>query len=53
MLLRISEAVDDVHCNYRVLHRLVNFRFQITGVENIILENSNRIDEILVSRFNM
>ena len=41
MLLRISEAINDVHCNDCVLHGLVNFRFQITGVEDIILENSN------------
>jgi len=41
MLLRISEAVDDVYCNDRVLYRLVNFRFQIAGVEDIVLENSN------------
>ena len=41
MLLGISEAIDDVHCNDCVLYRLVNFRFQIAGVEDIVLENSN------------
>ena len=41
MLLRVSETIDDVHGNDCVLYRLVNFRFQIAGVEDIILENSN------------
>lgn len=41
MLLRIPEAVDDVHCNDCVLHRLINFRFQISRIEDIVLKNSN------------
>jgi hypothetical protein len=41
MLLRIPEAVDDVHCNDCVLHRLIDFGFQITRVEDIVLKNGD------------
>lgn len=53
MLLRISETVDDVHCNDCVLYGLINFHLQITCVEDIGLKNSNRIDEVLVTGLNM
>jgi hypothetical protein len=48
VLLRISETVDDVHSNNRVLHRLINLRLQITRTEDIVLEDSNRIDQVLM-----
>jgi hypothetical protein len=48
MLLRISETVDDVHGNNCVLHRLINLRLQITRAEDIVLEDSNRIDQVLM-----
>jgi hypothetical protein len=47
MLLGISEAVDDVHRDNCILHRLINFCFQIARVEDIILKSSYRIDGVL------
>ena len=48
VLLGISESVDDVHGNNCVLHRLINLGLQIARAEDIVLEDSYRIDQILM-----
>ena len=53
MLLRVSESIDDVHCNDCVLNLLINLRFQISRVEDIILKNGNGIDEVLMTELDI
>ena len=48
VLLRITETVDDVHSNDCVLHRLINLGLQIARAEDVVLEDSYRVDQVLI-----
>jgi hypothetical protein len=39
VLLGISETIDDVYGDNRVLHRLINLGLQITRAEDIVLKD--------------